>query len=157
MKRVILALLLASTSAFGANILSNPGFETGVLGPWTNDTDFWGGCVWGVDGADAHSGTQSAFVDGNRLILQTFAPILVSDILEASFWAQHPGSVVGGHVAVFFGYSDLSSEEVLVRTSSTAWEFFNVTSDLDAGKSLVGFGIFGHSSLVALRRRCSGR
>ena len=149
MKRLILALLLASTSAFGANILSNPGFETGVLSPWTNGSDFCGGCVWGVDGADAHSGTQSAFVDGNRLMLQTFTAIAVSDILEASFWAKHPASVSGAAMYVSFDYSDATSNGFIISTTSSDWEFFNVTSNLAAGKSLVSFGVYGNSGTLA--------
>ncbi len=66
------ALVCCALPALANNVLVNSDFETGLLPPWTNDNDFCGGCTWSVDSADAHSGTYSAVVDGNRLILQTF-------------------------------------------------------------------------------------
>jgi hypothetical protein len=45
--------------------------------------------------------------------------------------------------AVYLAYSDASSEEVLFSDWGTAWTFFDVTSSLDAGKSLSGFGVYG--------------
>jgi hypothetical protein len=146
---VTLALLCGAAPALAANQLVNPGFETGLLAPWTNDNDFCAGCTWSVDAADAHSGTYSAVVDGNRLILQTFAPVPVSSINAVNFWARHPNDATGADIAVYFEYSDLTDEEALFQTSDSAWTFFDVTSELDSSKSLTGFGVYGNSGTLA--------
>jgi hypothetical protein len=143
------AVFCCAVPALAANVLDNPGFESGLLAPWVNDNDFCGGCTWSVDSADAHSGTYSAVVDGNRLILQLGAPIPVSSITEVSFWARHPDALFGADMAVFFEYSDATSEEPHVFTSGTAWTFFDVTAQLDAGKSLTAFGVYGNTGAIA--------
>jgi hypothetical protein len=144
-----LLLCCCAGPALAANVLVNPGFESGLLAPWVNDNDFCGGCTWSVDSADAHTGTYSAVVDGNRLIQQTGAPIPVSDITAVSFWARHPDALVGADMAVYFEYSDASNEEVHVFTADTAWTFFDVFAELDVGKSLTGFGVYGNSGDIA--------
>jgi hypothetical protein len=140
-----IALFCFVSPALATNALVNPSFETGFLAPWTNDADFCGGCTWSVDAADAHSGTLSAVVDGNRLIKQTFAPIPVSSITAVNFWARHPDAAGGADIAAYFEYSDATSEEPHVFTSGTAWTFFDILAELDAGKSLTGFGVYGNS------------
>jgi hypothetical protein len=146
----LVLLTLTTGQLFGANILANPGFETGSLAPWTNSNDFCGGCLWTVENADANTGTSSAVLFGNRLILQTFAPVATSSITEASFWARHPDAgPSGADVAAYFEYSDASSEEVIVSTTGTAWSFFDVFVELDPGKELTGFGVYGNSDFLA--------
>jgi PEP-CTERM motif len=145
-----LALLSATAvPALAANVLVNPGFETGLLAPWTNSNDFCGGCLWSVDDADAHSGTFSAFVSGNRLILQTFAPVPVASITAASFWARHPNSADGAAIAIFFQYSDATTVEVIEATDGSAWTFFDFLAELDPAKILTGFGVYGNSGAFA--------
>jgi hypothetical protein len=144
-----LVVFYCATPAIAANSLLNPGFETGALAPWTNSNDFCAGCTWSVNSADAHSGTYSAVVDGNRLILQTASPIPVSSITAVSFWARHPDAATGADIAVFFEYSDASSEEELLFTTNSAWTFFDVLASLDSGKSLTGFGVYGNSGAAA--------
>jgi hypothetical protein len=144
-----LALLCNAVPALAVNVLDNPGFESGALAPWVNDADFCGGCTWTVDSADAHSGTYSAVVNGNRLIAQFGSPIPVSDITAISFWARHPDAAFGADMAVYFEYSDSSSEEPHVFTGDTTWTFFDVTAELDAGKSLAAFGVYGNTGTIA--------
>lgn len=141
------ALLAVGQAAFGANILINPGFEDGVLAPWVNDNDFCGGCAWDVTSADAHSGTWSAEVDGNRLLLQSFAAIDASLISQISFWARHPGG--GAAMAIVLRYDDATETEDQVGTLSSGWEFFNVTAFLNPSKNLVAFGVYGNSGALA--------
>lgn len=141
------AVLAMGQAAFGANILVNPGFEDGVLSPWTNDNDFCGGCTWSAITTDAQSGVWSSEVDGNRALLQWFTPVSVSLISEVSFWARHPDG--GAGMAVLFRYDDATENEELVGTSGTDWEFFDVTSFLTPGKNLVGFGVYGNSGALA--------
>jgi hypothetical protein len=145
---VCCALLCSAVPALADNVLVNPGFETGLLAPWTNSNDFCGGCLWTVDAADANSGTYSAVVDGNRLVLQNFAAVPVSSISAVNFWARHPGEPTGQFMAVYLEYSDASSEEIQVQTTSSGWTFFDVTGDLDGGKSLSAFGVYGNSLAV---------
>ena len=143
------ALVCCALPALANNVLVNPGFETGLLAPWTNDNDFCAGCTWSVDAADAHSGTYSAVVDGNRLLLQTFAPIPVSSISALNFWARHPNSLNGDAMAVWLGYSDSTNEEALRSTSDSNWTYFDVLNELDSGKSLTSFGVYGNSGAIA--------
>jgi hypothetical protein len=126
---------------FAANILVNSGFETGVLAPWTNGTDFCGGCTWAVTGADSHSGSFSAEVSGNRLIVQSFAAVAVSSIIEASLWLRMPET---GIAFVEFSYSDASTNGDTMNVGD-AWTKFDLVSLLSPGKDLVGFGVYGCS------------
>lgn len=144
-----LASLLFAGQAFGANILLNPGFESGALPPWANDNDFCGGCTWDVTSADSQEGTNSAEVAGNRLIFQSFTPISVALISEVSFWARHPDDGNGAAMAILFRYDDLSEDEQMVVTTGDQWQFFDVTSMLTAGKNLAGFGVYGNGGALA--------
>ncbi len=132
-----LALLGANANA--ANVLVNSGFESGVLTPSFNSSDFCGGCIWTVTSTDAHTGSYSAVVSGNRLLEQSFAAVATSDITEASLWLKMPGT---GIAAISFRYSDTSTGE-FVATVSSDWAKYDMTSSLAAGKSLVGFGVYG--------------
>lgn len=149
--RIGLALvtLLLAGQAFGANILLNPGFESGSLPPWANDNDLCGGCVWDVTSADSQEGTNSAEVAGNRLIFQSFTPVSVALISQVSFWARHPDNGGGDAMAILFRYDDLSEDEEMVVTTGDQWQFFDVTSMLTAGKNLAGFGVYGNIGALA--------
>jgi hypothetical protein len=141
---LVFCFALVAGNAFADNVLDNPGFETGALSPWFNSTDFCGGCTWSVTSEDAHGGSFSAATNpignaGNRLIEQDFAAIATSMITEASLWLKMPDT---GIAAVFFRYSDSTTEENIV-TVTNLWTQFNMTAFLDPGKSLVGFGVFG--------------
>jgi len=137
----VFCLALVTGNAFAANILTNPGFEDGTLTPWFNSSDFCSGCTWSVTSADAHGGTFSASVVGNRL-LQQFAASPTSAITEASLWLKAPGG--SAIAAVYFLYSDSTTEENIVSFGDV-WTSFNMTSFLDVGKSLAGFGVYGCS------------
>jgi PEP-CTERM motif len=140
---ILLTVVLSAFAAnsYAVNILFNEGFETGALAPWSNSTDFCGGCTWSVSAALPHTGVYSATVDGNRLLEQVFAPTPVALISEASLWLRMPGV---GIAAVYFGYSDSSYTENIVNPTAD-WTKFDVTALLDAGKSLVSFGVYGCS------------
>jgi hypothetical protein len=78
---------------------------------------------------------------GNDFISQTFAPVSVSDITAVSFWAIRSD---GPYDTYVFSYSDGTSQLFTADgTGDTGWTFFDVTSNLTAGKSLIGFEIFG--------------
>ena len=139
-KALVSALLLASLSvpAQAANVLTNAGFESGSLTPWTanNGTPV-------VTSAQAHSGTYSVAELGGDEVKQTFSAIATSNISEVSLWALRDG---GPFDAYEFFYSDSTSASfVLNALGASGWNQYNLTSNLAAGKSLIGFGIFGTS------------
>jgi len=135
-----LALLFAAAPAFGANVLSNPGFESGVLSPWYQYAGAAGGEDWNVTSAQAHTGTYCATDVGNKGLRQDFAAIPTSAITEVSFWVKQPDIEL---TAAILFYSDATSEQKTVFLTTSDWEFFDVTSELDVGKSLVGVAVWG--------------
>jgi hypothetical protein len=97
-----------------------------------------------VTDTDAHTGTYSATNTNNIELRQNFAAVSTGSIVELSFWAKHIGA--GDAMAVGLFYSDASAEQTIVDVPESDWLFFDVTSALDPGKSLVGFSVFGNST-----------
>lgn len=135
-----LALALAGPlhRSDAGEILINPGFETGGLAPWFADS---GAPV--VTSDEAHTGLFSVAAFGDDSIRQDFAAVATADITAVSFWVKRAG---GPFDQYSFYYDDATFENLLVFGSGDDWNFFDVTSELDAGKNLVGFSIFGTSS-----------
>jgi len=133
-----LAGVLFCASAFAANILVNPGFETGALAPWFGDSG-----APTVGSTDPHTGTFAAEAFGGDSIRQNFAPVPTSDITEVSVWIKRPPFQFDQYS---FYYSDNTSTTHLIQGNSSNYDQFNLTSNLTAGKSLTGFSIFGTSS-----------
>lgn len=140
--------LMGASSAFAANILTNPGFETGVLAPWFQDRNF--GSFepedWHVTGADAHSGAFSATVVGNKELRQNFAPATTDDIIEISFWLKQPelGTEIT-FVSLFYSDGTLDSGTLSGAVPDPqGWVFLDATSLLDPGKNLIAFSAFGY-------------
>ena len=142
MATMLLATATVSSNVFAVNILSNSGFETGALAPWFQDRDFSGNENWNVTSALAHTGNYSATDDGNKEIRQNLKATSVSDITEVSFWLYSPDDLFSAYL---FFYSDGTNEQRIVSGATDTWAFFDVTSELDAGKSLVAFSLFGNS------------
>jgi hypothetical protein len=146
---ILLALgwiVLGASPALAANILTNPGFETGALSPWFQD--FNGTPTepedWNVTGADAHSGAFSATVIGNKSIRQDFAPVSTDDIVEFSYWLKQPEFAEAFSALELF-YSDASTGFGTCVTvfDASGWGLCDMTSDLTPAKNLVGFSVFG--------------
>lgn len=83
---------LALVSAASANLLTNPGFETGDLSSWTESGWYVG------TGGDAQSGTYGAayYVPAGRsagdyYILEQLVPVTVGQSYDASFWQRYAG------------------------------------------------------------------
>jgi hypothetical protein len=132
---LLAALFLTPAVAHAQNILVNPGFETGSLAPWfANDGNPQ------ISNANAHTGTWSVAAFGGDEIRQNFDPITTSSITEVSFWVQRNG---GPFDFVEFFYSDNTNEGFIVSGTGDQWQFFNITSNLDAGKSLTGIAVYG--------------
>ena len=132
----VVGLALTALSAVSqANMFVNPGFETGDFTGWTHG----GGAV---TNAEAHSGAFSFSGFSSDNVSQTFAATATSSILQLSFWGKRNGGLFD---LVILTYSDSSTENVLVNTLGRGndWTFIDLTAELDAGKSLVGFFIYG--------------
>jgi len=147
---IAFALIALASSKVGAtNILVHPGFEAGDLSSWTVGA----GAVpepWNVTSAESQAGSYSATAIGNIQLFQSFAPIAVADILEVSIWLFMPGGSPS-IAAISFNYSDLSTEQNIVDVG-TDWSKFELTSFLDVGKFLTGFGVYGCSGCAGESR-----
>jgi hypothetical protein len=145
---VVGCLILTGSAAFGTNILINPGLESGLLTPWFQKDDAGGPEDWNVTTVDKHSGTYSATDRGNKLIAQDFAAVLVSDILQASFWIRNVDATIN---AVYFAYSDNTTEQNVIHGNGE-WQFVDATAWLDPGKALISFGVWGYSGSTVTQR-----
>jgi hypothetical protein len=133
-------LVLLPSAASAVNILVNPGFETGNLTGWTTS-----GFV--ASNAQAHTGSFSAFTNGNFWVRQDFAPIPVSQITEVSFWSLQPNRSGSFFFAWDFFYSDNTTEQAAEFGSGpTVWTKHDYTSQLDAGKSLIAIAAWGFTA-----------
>ncbi len=138
----IATLLLIPNLAPGANILVNGGYETGVLAPWYQSLDLGGATNWSVTNTDAHTGTYSATDQGNKLMVQYFAPVPTSDITLASVWVKNPNVLFN---AIYLEYSDATNASGLFATTGQ-WQYVDFAPWLVPGKSLIGVGVWGYSA-----------
>lgn len=157
MKRVLvcvcvlcLGVLLGAGSAHATNILSNPGFESGSLGPWTVGSNFCTGSglpcsPWSVTNTVSNSGSYSAVDVGNIELTQSFAAVATSSITDASFYVMHP-LVQSSAVPMFveFGYTDGTSSSMTIDTTNTGWNLETVTSLLTPGEMVDSISVFGY-------------
>lgn len=139
--RISLAALFCASlgaSAFGANVLVNPGFETGSLAPW-----FANNGSPSVTNNEAHTGTFSSMGFSGDEIRQNFAPVLTNGISEVSFWVKRPTFPFDQYS---FYYNDAPTFTSTITGVGSDWEFFNITSLLTPNAHLTGFSIYGTSS-----------
>jgi hypothetical protein len=115
-------------------VLSNDGFESGSLPPWTTNG-------WSATTADAHSGSYSATDVGNYWIMQSFTPIDVNQVNSVGFWSRQPEVAIQ---AVDFFYGAADYDEFLIFPLST-WSYFDVTANLRAAGNLEAIRIWGYS------------
>ena len=140
-----MTFLLGATHVSLGNVLVNPGFETGSLNPWFLDSAP-GPEPWNVTSAEVHSGMFSVTGVGNQRLTQMFAPISTALITEVSFWILQPDTSSG--YAGYFYYEDGSEEQVgtfFPPNGLPNWTFVDMTSELDIGKNLIGFGVWGYA------------
>ena len=129
----------------GTNILQNSGFETGTLAPWVLGNNFCGSpcAVWADLLYHPIQGAWDAGNEGNMELVQSFAATPSSSINSIGLWMLHPN--YPATTAIDFIYSDGTDDEFVVFPSNQNWDFFIVTSNLAAGKSLQEIGIWGYS------------
>jgi len=116
-------------------LLQNPGFESGSIDPWETTN-------WVVTTIYPHSGTYCASDVGNYSITQWVDTTPGSQVQSVTFWSRQPDQPAAQ--AYDFFYSDGSSEE-FGNSPTAVWQQFDVTSQLNRSKSLVGFRIWGYS------------
>jgi len=148
----ILAFILINSSiAAGtatANLLVNPGFESGSLSPWFPVPNTFSGTDFKITSAVVHSGSFSALATGNKRLRQNFTPTPAANISEISFWVRHPTGGPNQQTAIDFFYSDGTGNQPVLDVQTTGWEFFNVTNLLNTNKSLSGFAIWGYTDFT---------
>ena len=115
-------------------LLQNTGFESGSISPWVASN-------WVVTSTYPHGGTYCACDVGNYTIMQSVDTTPGSEIQSVTFWSRQPDAQVP---AYDFLYSDGSSGEFVLNPTAI-WQQFDVTSNLNRSKSLVGFRLWGYS------------
>ncbi|MCB8952536.1 MAG: hypothetical protein H6650_11030 [Ardenticatenales bacterium] len=123
-------------AAPAAEVLQNPGFETGVLAPWYTTNN-----QWSVINSGCQSGSYCATDIGNYWIQQDFAGIPGTQITSIAFWSRQPEAAIQ---AVDLLYSDGTYYENIVFPTAD-WQRFDVTSWLDPNKTLTGIRLWGYS------------
>lgn len=124
-----------AAAATDRELLVNPGFETGRIEPWLTSN-------WIVDTIYPHGGRYCASDVGNFWIMQWFDSTPGGEIQSISFWARQPDQPAAQ--AYDFFYSDGTYDEY-VQFPSPDWAHFDVTHNLNRGKNLIGFRIWGYS------------
>jgi len=137
--KVALAVIVCACAgtAIAQNVLVNPGFETGAHSPWFADS----GSPF-VTNTEAHSGLFSNAGFSGDSIRQNFAPIPAATITEVSLWVKRLG---GAFDQYSFYYDDNTTGTFLINDigGGDDWKQHILTSNLDLGKNLTGFSIFG--------------
>jgi hypothetical protein len=134
-----------SAVAPGANLLQNSGFESGSLSPWAVGRNFCSSpCVpWEVVTVRPFAGTHDAGDTGNIEVVQNFTPTSTSSLSKVGIWDRHPAG--SEPTAADFFYTDGTDDEFVFFTIDTKWDPIDLTADLESGKMLSGFSIFGFS------------
>jgi hypothetical protein len=120
---IALVLISCGLGAFhtaaAANLVTNPGFETGDFTGWTlsgtdsSPEDY--GTYYGVDTVDAHSGNYGAYFGpaGGVLYLSQLLTTVQGDGYSINFWLQEtPGTIFPytNSLSVSFGSATLVSQ-----------------------------------------------
>ncbi len=134
--------LLTPGMALGFVVLVNPGYETGSLSPWYQMLDYGGATNWTTTTLDVHTGVFSATCQGNKLLVQSFAPVPTSASVVASVWVKNPNALTN---AIYLEYSDSTGGSPLFGTTGQ-WQYVDFTPWLTPGKNLVGVGIWGYGA-----------
>jgi hypothetical protein len=130
----------------GKNLLQNPGFESGALSPWAVGRNFCSSpCMpWFVSRQFPQIGQYDAADEGNIEMVQNFTATSTSSLSRAAFYVRHPQG--SEPVASDFFYTDGTDDEFVAFTTNTGWDAIDFSADLEAGKMLDGFSIFGFSA-----------
>jgi hypothetical protein len=135
---IALGLILLHGTAAGipVNLLTNPGFEDGVIAPWT-------GSAWSVTSGDAHTGTYCAENTSGSSLQQMIAPVAVGDVLEISLYCKSP-DMVNHVVRLLYSPSGGDWDEFPHEHGGSSWTRFDLTSRIRSSGQLHGISISGH-------------
>lgn len=127
-------------SAQAISLVTNGGFESGSLTPWTSNPN--GGTVnWAVATDQTHSGGFSAKVSANALLQQDFIPTPTALITDFSAWVkQDPGALF----SISALYSDGTTTDLFGTPSRTDFVKYDLTNMLDPGKLAVAIQVYGY-------------
>jgi len=118
-----------------AELLINPGFETGSLAPWTISAS------WTVVGNNPHSGAFCAYDVGNNFIRQDFAPINTASVQSITFWMRQPEAQIS---AFDLFYTDNTFDEQIWFVPTT-WAQQDITFFMrPPGNMLNGIRLWGY-------------
>ncbi|MDG0852236.1 PEP-CTERM sorting domain-containing protein [Roseateles puraquae] len=141
----LVALALSAAGLARAATLDNPGFESGLTGWSTTGTVT-------AESTDVHSGTLAAVLadDSSSLSLTLSSAIDAASIASFGFWARSDAGLLS---LVVLNYSDGSSSGTDVSIfdlGNSSWTYYDLSSALAAGKSLVGFTLYGSSAAASV-------
>ena len=132
----IVVVALASLGAADAGeLLTNPGFEDGVLTPWTTNG------TWGIETTNCHSGSYCASNLDDNWIEQTFAGVATSNITSITLWLRQPEAAFA---LLHLQYSDGSVSATNADPTTPDWTQVDLTSILEPGKTLTGIRVWGY-------------
>ena len=143
-------------STKAANIVTNPGFETGDFTGWTlSGTDSStsdNGIYYGVDSQDAHSGAFGAYfgpVGGILDLTQTLTTV-PGTTYAVTFWLSEspdtPAPYVNSFVASLGGITLAS----LSNTNGADYTEYTATATVSSATSILGFGFRDDTGFFSL-------
>lgn len=146
-------MAVGSLNLFATNqLITNGGFETGSMAPWTIGQDFCPGFSgtpcnpWHVVSTGAHSGTYALEDQGATEVVQSITPTSGALITDASFWFKQDDPTFGFTVELYYSDNSGSSMDVFpIFPSNSNWNMYDITSDIESGKTLVQIGFAGYS------------
>src|SRR5262245_17451642 len=114
-QKVMIALgaVLLSGSAYGAQILSNPDFETGAVAPWLNDNSIQSGS-WTITTTGCHTGVYCVTDNGDVGLYQTFV-VNTATITAANFWVKPTNGIV---IALFYSGGAPSPDYIMFNPTA---------------------------------------
>ncbi len=141
----LVALALSAAGSAWATTLDNAGFESGLTGWSTTGTVT-------AESTDVHSGTLAALLadDSSSLSLTLSSAIDAASIASFGFWARSDAGLLS---LVVLNYSDGSSSGTDVSIfdlGNSSWTYYDLSSALAAGKSLVEFTLYGSSAAASV-------
>lgn len=135
------ALGFAAPGAAHAEVIDNAGFEAGLSG-WAAS----GGVT--ADGSDVHGGALAArLADDTAALTATLESAVAVDAVSSfGFWARSDAGVLSLVVLNYSDGTDSGTEVSLFDLGNASWAYHDLTAALAAGKTLVGFTVYGSSA-----------
>ena len=153
------AILLGATGRLtSANLVANPGFETGNFSGWTT-TAASSGSSFGVDNTNPHSGTFAAFFSGAGPFFDHIDQSFVTPpgtTYDLSFWLagdvnKNPEGFFVNMFRVTWGSTLLVNTNFTSSFAYTQFTFTGLTPDpIGGGSTNLEFGGFNNGGVFSL-------